>query len=238
VEPLIAALKDKNENVRREAAGALGRMGDVAVGPLIAVLEDEDANVRGAAARALGQTGDARAVEPLIGVLKDDTHSVRNAAAEALDLLGWKPDRGRTGAWYWIAKGDYRKCVAIGAVAVDPLIAALKDKNENVRREAAGALGQIGDPRAVEPLIAALKDEDRDVRESAAGRLVLMYRRGKLGEQVKRVILAHAGEMRNLSRGKAGHDDHTDKRSGGCFGDRDHDDYGHSDQGFHEDFSL
>jgi HEAT repeat protein len=42
---------------------------------------------------------------------------------------------------------------------VEPLIAALKDENSDVRQAAAKALGKIGDPRAVEPLIAALSDE-------------------------------------------------------------------------------
>ena len=40
--------------------------------------------------------------------------------------------------------------------------------HEDVRRLAAGALGELGDARAVEPLIAALKDESEVVRWSAA----------------------------------------------------------------------
>jgi HEAT repeat protein len=56
----------------------------------------------------------------------------------------------------------------IGASAVEPLIAALKDGNSNVRSGAAKALGFIMDIRAVEPLITALKDKDSSVRESAA----------------------------------------------------------------------
>jgi hypothetical protein len=52
-----------------------------------------------------------------------------------------------------------------------PLISALKDEDRDVRRVAAGALGELKDPRAVEPLISALKDENRDVRRVAAGAL-------------------------------------------------------------------
>jgi HEAT repeat protein len=51
---------------------------------------------------------------------------------------------------------------------VEPLIAALRDKNANVREEVAGALRRTKDPRAIEPLIASLKDEDSDVRHNAA----------------------------------------------------------------------
>ncbi|MCD6215119.1 MAG: HEAT repeat domain-containing protein, partial [Candidatus Desulfofervidus sp.] len=58
--------------------------------------------------------------------------------------------------------------VNIGEPAVEPLIQALKDEYSDVREEAARALGRIGDKRAVEPLINALKDEDSDVRMEAA----------------------------------------------------------------------
>ena len=44
------------------------------------------------------------------------------------------------------------------ARAVEPLIAALKDSDGDVRRYAARALGQINKARGVEPLIAMLKD--------------------------------------------------------------------------------
>lgn len=42
------------------------------------------------------------------------------------------------------------------ARAVEPLIQALKDKSSFVRRNAAEALGDIGDKRAVEPLTEAV----------------------------------------------------------------------------------
>ncbi len=51
---------------------------------------------------------------------------------------------------------------SIGCSKVEPLIAALKDENSNVRGKAALALGQIGAP-AVEPLIAALKNNDLEI---------------------------------------------------------------------------
>jgi len=58
--------------------------------------------------------------------------------------------------------------VAIGEPAVQPLIAALEDKNEYVRWSVTEALGQIGDRRAIEPLTAVLKDSEEDVRKAAA----------------------------------------------------------------------
>ncbi|MDP6380206.1 MAG: M56 family metallopeptidase, partial [Phycisphaerae bacterium] len=52
--------------------------------------------------------------------------------------------------------------------AVEPLIAALKDGDANVRLRAADALGKIQDARAIEPLTAALEDEDPSVRAVVA----------------------------------------------------------------------
>jgi bilin biosynthesis protein len=51
---------------------------------------------------------------------------------------------------------------------VDELIKALGYKKDSgVRRDAAEALGEVGDSRAVEPLIRALNDEDSLVRRDA-----------------------------------------------------------------------
>jgi HEAT repeat protein len=50
----------------------------------------------------------------------------------------------------------------------DVVVDASSDPNSGARREAAEALGEIGDLRAVEPLIAALKDTNVSVREGAA----------------------------------------------------------------------
>ena len=60
---------------------------------------------------------------------------------------------------------------SIGAPAVELLVAALGDQDENVRWCAALVLGAIGDARAVEPLIAALDNPKGWVRWRAAGAL-------------------------------------------------------------------
>jgi len=86
--------------------------------------------------------GQTDRVSRLISELKGKNARVRHRAAEEL--------------------------VKIGAPAVEPLIAALKDPDSPVRVGAVGVLGNIKDPRAVEPLMAALKDPDSGARGGAA----------------------------------------------------------------------
>jgi HEAT repeat protein len=55
--------------------------------------------------------------------------------------------------------------------AVEPLMALLKDEEEDVRDTAAYALGLLGDERGIEPLIGCLQDPHEAVRREAAGAL-------------------------------------------------------------------
>ena len=102
---LIKALGyQKDGQVRSAAAKALGRTGDPsALGPLVDALKDADVEVRTNVTEALGRIG-ANAVEPLIATLEDPDDHVRIGAATALRQIG----DGRS---------------------VDPLIAALKDRD-------------------------------------------------------------------------------------------------------------
>jgi hypothetical protein len=70
LEPLLRALHDPRERVRRAAAEALARVGPEAVPPLCTALEDRAPAVRSAAAAALGEVGDERAVAPLSEALR------------------------------------------------------------------------------------------------------------------------------------------------------------------------
>jgi HEAT repeat protein len=146
--------EEVDKEVREAATMVLGEICDGrAVEPLIEALGDENGNVCWRATEALGRIGDARAMEPLIGVLSDG--AVRESAAGALDELGWKPDTDELKISYMIATEDWKGCVEMGESAVEPLIKALGDGGAYVR-EAAYALGEIGDARAFEPLIELL----------------------------------------------------------------------------------
>ena len=114
--------------------------------------------VRKAAAEALGRLGDIRAIPPLTAALQDEDKDVRLAAADALDALHWRPDKDEVGAHYWISRKKISRCSEIGAPAVLPLIRVLAEHNQDECVAAAEALGKIGDIRAIPPLIAVLRE--------------------------------------------------------------------------------
>jgi HEAT repeat protein len=124
-------LKDPDQFVRRNAAGALGEIGPgarEAVPALVATLkEDGSSDVRGTAAGALGFLAPAAStsVPALLRALQDDrSGDVRSAAAFALGRLG-----------------------PVTREVVPALTDALKDRTNYVREAAALALGEIG-PKA------------------------------------------------------------------------------------------
>src|SRR5712691_7379874 len=125
----LAELSDPQESVRRSAAFALGKTGQEAaftVPQLLAALKDKEASVRAAAAYALGEIGPAgwREVVPALAtsLSNDRQPEVRRSAAFAL--------------------GCYK---AQAASARGTLRAALRDADASVRRNAAWALGQLGE---------------------------------------------------------------------------------------------
>jgi HEAT repeat protein len=61
---------------------------------------------------------------------------------------------------------------------VPALCDALQHAMSNLRKEAAIALGEIGDPRAITPLEKALADSDPDVRKLAKLALTTMQMNG------------------------------------------------------------
>ncbi len=187
VDPLINALKDKNEEARWKAAWALGNIGDKkAVGPLIYALQDEYWPVRRFAASSLGKIGHVKSVRSLINVLGDDDWHVRKYAADALGRIGDERAIGPLVKTLNDPDGDVRwRAVAalgkMGNAAIEPLINALDSDDWKIRGRVAEVLGNIGDERALEPLIKILvglnKDGNKYVRGRAAEAL------GKIGDE-------------------------------------------------------
>ena len=168
VPPLIVALRDKDKYVPVRAEESLVRLGPVAVEPLIAALHSKDEPNRPTIARILGKTKDVRSIEHLEKALDDPNPSLANEARGALlKVLPVALQDSRT---------DVRqKAVTIlqhipDPTSVEPLIGALRDKNDIVRQRAAITLGSIGQP-AVKSLIGLIKDPDPGIRQIAAEQL-------------------------------------------------------------------
>lgn len=141
VEPLARALRDGDWQVREVAIEAMGQVGSPAVETLIKLLRDWD--VRKYAILSLGKIRDERVLDPLLRQLRND--EFKDDAIQAL--------------------------VELGEPAVEKLIGALRDKDENVRKSAVLALGRIKSSDAIAPLIDLLGDQDWFTRLTAAAAL-------------------------------------------------------------------
>jgi HEAT repeat protein len=141
VEPLAKALRDGDWQVREVAVEAMGQVGSPAVEVLLKLLRDWD--VRKCAILALGKIRDERVLDPLMLQLRNDEFK-----DDAIDAL-----------------------VELGVPAVPRLIAALRDKDENVRKSAVLALGRIRSGEAIAPLIEMLGNQDWFTRLTAAAAL-------------------------------------------------------------------
>jgi HEAT repeat protein len=105
---------------------------------------------------------------------KDDVPQEPTADSTSLDSL-----LAALASYDGIARQRARRdLVVIGRPAVAPLIKALTDPNDDVRWEAAKALGQISDPAAAPALVNALEDEVSAVRWLGAEGLIALGRGG------------------------------------------------------------
>jgi HEAT repeat protein len=172
IEIQIDLLKDPDWVVRREAAITLGEMGDErCVEPLCHALCDGDWQVREVAIEGLGQIG-SPAVERLIKLLRD--WDVRKYAIAALGKI--RDERVLDPLMLQLRNDEFKDdalnaLVELGQPALPRLVTALKDKDENVRKQAVLALGRIKHPEAIEPLINMLADSDWFTRLTSAAAL-------------------------------------------------------------------
>ena len=192
---VVNALGHFDALTRQAAEQSLAGLGESAADSLVGGLARADDQVNRYAEQALMRMG-APAVAALLRALHNPT--TRSAAAATLEKMGWQLDRSADAAAYWIAKGDWERCLDSGELAAGPLLAALIERNTSVnaaaetaltklgppavatligalrsqdwltRGKAAKVLGAIGDARAVRPLAEALRDETDFVRQWAA----------------------------------------------------------------------
>jgi cyclophilin family peptidyl-prolyl cis-trans isomerase/HEAT repeat protein len=179
------ALVAPDSIVRRVAALAAGRIGDLRATPLLVHLLDQpDSTVRVAAAFALGLLRDSAAVEPLIDRLTGLPRLDTATAAEAVTAIA---KTGGHRAADFFASGLNGKVALtqadpvpardqmlleswrLGASApATALLPFADDTTQAVRWRAIYSLGRLRAPAAANYLIAALRAEDAGTRAAAA----------------------------------------------------------------------
>lgn len=86
LDPLMHQLR--NDEFKDDAINALVELGEPAVARLITALKDKDENVRKSAVLALGRIKNSEAIDPLINMLSDTDWFTRLTAAAALESIG------------------------------------------------------------------------------------------------------------------------------------------------------
>ena len=158
---LLPLLADKDEFVRQHVAYALGQTRSrTAVAALVDRLADKKDSVRGSAAVALGQIADAAAVSSLAAVLNPQS-GLTPAKKEKKRKREQNP---------FVLRAAARSLGQIGDRAgLSALIVVLQDEKagDDLRREAAIALGAIGDASAIPALREALTEPDPYLSQAA-----------------------------------------------------------------------
>lgn len=157
---LTPLLVDRSDMVRREAAYGLGEAGDPsAAAALIGLLQkDKIIEVRGAAAVALGKIGDVSGVGALVKLLEtganDDNEFLRRSAARSIGQIAQFLRSGRIEN----VTAQFPAFKPATAVLIKTLNSA--KEADDTRREAAYALGSIGDESAIPALETGQKSLD------------------------------------------------------------------------------
>ncbi len=197
VKELIGDLSHRNEDIRWAAASALAQIGAPAVEPLMAALDNKDSVVRLRAAWALGRIGDERAVKKLILTLQDGDWSVRMRAADALGILRAHEATSALLLLLRDKSADVRRhaIAALTKIAdpgsVDRLGDTLRDADWRVRMGAALALTAIGDEKSLGYLKTVSCDENEYVRMIALSSV----KSGEEGSCKKTIKLGYAKDL-------------------------------------------
>lgn len=170
---LAEALRSPSYSQRHFAGEILAQLRPEGINVLIEALSVDNNNVRLTAVKYLGGTKADDALEPLIHALKDRDYNVQKEAAASLGRL--KNNLAVPDLIDVLNILPPPRKVYKGAPVEDfnPVRLAMNQ----VREQAALALGEIGDQRAVEPLIKTLNDEYSRVAIASAKAL------GRIGDR-------------------------------------------------------
>lgn len=194
---LIPLLSDKSAFVRKEAGYAIGKLGetvtvvgdpseDKIASALRSVLQrDKDAEVRAAAAVGMGGAGGLKSIFYLYFYLQQSQRSevedfVRRSAVRSIGTMAESIRTGKRttisikpGSTQDLTRADLTKAIRAFGPAAELIRQILQNTGESddIRREAAKALGNIGDVASTAALMAALNSNDPYLVENSRAAL-------------------------------------------------------------------
>ncbi len=178
VPPVVALLKEDDQDTRMAAASALGKIKSMDATPALMVATKDIKAVRMLAISSLCDICDPRSSDLLISVLigSQDGGEVRARTARALSVIGG----AKASAALVSVLGDLDLKVRSSSISGlqrmgDPVVgvvaAKLSDPSKIVRESAARCLEQTNSPAAAAVLVRMAKDADPAVRASSANGL-------------------------------------------------------------------
>ncbi|MFB3778012.1 MAG: agmatine deiminase family protein [Bryobacteraceae bacterium] len=168
VDALVDAMRDKSISPRHPMIEALGDTGDQRALPALREhLNSGPPHHQVYVVKAIQKIGGEAARDALIEALDSGSHEARRAAADALELGGWAAGNEELRLRCALVREDFPTLQLLGAAAVEPLVAMLREALPNKRVRAAVALGEIGDSRAIAPLSEALGSPEPELRRAA-----------------------------------------------------------------------
>ena len=133
--------------VERACSRALDTLCDArAIEPLQAALGHDEADVRDIAVRRLARIGSPEVADSVASVLGDKDPGVRRTAARGLAEIGWQPPADLTGAQYFVALREWRRCAECGPAAIPLLSGGIRRR----RRPRAGGHRRCAGEAALE----------------------------------------------------------------------------------------
>ena len=168
IEELIDSYDQLNAAGRRNLVVVLGKSNDArAVGLLLKLLKDEDALLRDKAVQSLLALGEELVALPLLKFMAGEEDFCYEEALKILEKMDLHNISGEKKIYYYIARGDYNKCIEVGDAAVAPLLASLEKNKDDLekKRSIVVTLGKLGSNRATPYLVELLSDKDKYMRE-------------------------------------------------------------------------
>jgi len=163
---LIKALKNPSWTIRKQASKALVSIGTKSLDSIINAMRSGDEDVQFWAGEVLSEFG-AEGLDKFLELLSDKSQSARLCAIGALGKIGSKeavePLTEQLCEDSWtIRKAAAEALWEIGQPAVKRLITNLSAENPDIQFWSIQILGEIGDKEAVQPLIKKLDDGEQN----------------------------------------------------------------------------